>query len=140
MNPILSSKNEDKVTRKQTFISNAKLDYNLHKNLRLSISGGYSRFLTEATEFNNSKTYKGYQTLTNSKGVNGSVLNTNRTDWMNENMLTYKKDWKNGRHKLNAVAGFTMQAAASGASAIRACRSPTSRSASAASTTVCPTR
>lgn len=28
---------------------------------------------------------------------------------MNENMLTYKKDWKNGRHKLNAVAGFTMQ-------------------------------
>lgn len=109
MNPILSSKNEDKVTRKQTFISNAKLDYNLHKNLRLSISGGYSRFLTEATEFNNSKTYKGYQTLTNSKGVNGSVLNTNRTDWMNENMLTYKKDWKNGRHKLNAVAGFTMQ-------------------------------
>ena len=46
MNPILSSKNEDKVTRKQTFISNAKLDYNLHKNLRLSISGGYSRFLT----------------------------------------------------------------------------------------------
>ena len=46
------------------------------------------------------KTYKGYQTLTNSKGVNGSVLNTNRTDWMNENMLTYKKDWKNGRHKL----------------------------------------
>ena len=31
MNPILSSKNEDKVTRKQTFISNAKLDYNLHK-------------------------------------------------------------------------------------------------------------
>ena len=109
MNPILSSKNEDKVTRKQTFISNAKLDYNLHKNLRLSISGGYLRFLTEATEFNNSKTYKGYQTLTNSKGVNGSVLNTNRTDWMNENMLTYKKDWKNGRHKLNAVAGFTMQ-------------------------------
>ena len=109
MNPILSSKNEDKVTRKQTFISNAKLDYNLHKNLRLSISGGYSRFLTEATEFNNSKTYKGYQTLTNSKGVNGSVLNTNRTDWMNENMLTYKKDWKNGRHKLNAVAGFTLQ-------------------------------
>ena len=109
MNPILSSKNEDKVTRKKTFISNAKLDYNLHKNLRLSISGGYSRFLTEATEFNNSKTYKGYQTLTNSKGVNGSVLNTNRTDWMNENMLTYEKDWKNGRHKLNAVAGFTMQ-------------------------------
>ncbi|MEI3554649.1 MAG: hypothetical protein V8Q54_08510 [Alistipes senegalensis] len=36
MNPILSSKNEDKVTRKQTFISNAKLDDNLHKNLRLA--------------------------------------------------------------------------------------------------------
>lgn len=109
MNPILSSRNEDKVTRKQTFISNAKLDYNLHKNLRLSISGGYSRYTNLATEFNNSKTYKGYPMLTNTKGVNGSVMNSAKTDWMNENTLTYNKNWKNGRHKLNVVAGFTLQ-------------------------------
>lgn len=109
MNPILSSKNEDKVTRKQTFISNAKLDYKLHKNLKLSVSGGYSRYTTLATEFNNSQTYKGYPMLNNTKGVNGSVMNTARTDWMNENTLTYTKNWKNGRHKLNVVAGFTLQ-------------------------------
>lgn len=109
MNPILSSKNEDKVTRKQTFISNAKLEYKLHKNLKLSVSGGYSSYTTLATEFNNSRTYKGYPMLTNTKGVNGSVMNTSRTDWMNENTLTYTKNWKNNRHKLNAVAGFTMQ-------------------------------
>ncbi len=109
MNPILSSKNEDKVTRKQTFISNAKLEYKLHKNLKLSVSGGYSAFTTLATEFNNSQTYKGYPMLTNTKGVNGSVLNTSRADWMNENTLTYTKNWKNSRHKLNVVAGFTMQ-------------------------------
>lgn len=109
MNPILSSKNEDKVTRRQTFISNLKLDYKLHKNLRLSISGGYSRFSTLATEFNNSMTYKGYPMLTNTKGVNGSVMSTTRTDWMNENTLTYDRNWRNGRHKLNILAGFTLQ-------------------------------
>lgn len=109
MNPILSSKNEDKVTRKHTFISNAKLEYKLHKNLKLSVSGGYSRYATLATEFNNSRTYKGYPMLNNTKGVNGSVSNTARTDWMNENTLTYSKNWKNNRHKLNVVAGFTMQ-------------------------------
>lgn len=111
MNPIISSQNEDKVTRKQTFLSNAKLDYNLHKNLRLSISGGYTRYTYLSTEFNNSYTYKGYPTLTNTKGVNGSVTNRERSNWMNENTLTYTKNWKNGRHKLNAVAGFTLEGA-----------------------------
>ncbi|OUN76062.1 SusC/RagA family TonB-linked outer membrane protein [Alistipes sp. An54] len=109
MNPIISSQNEDKVTRKQTFLSNAKLDYNLHKNLRLSISGGYTRYTYLSTEFNNSYTYKGYPTLTNTKGVNGSVTNRERSNWMNENTLTYTKNWKNGRHKLNAVAGFMLE-------------------------------
>ena len=111
MNPIISSQNEDKVTRKQTFLSNAKIDYNLHKNLRLSVSGGYTRYTYLSTEFNNSYTYKGYPTLTNTKGVNGSVQNRERSNWMNENTLTYSKNWKNGRHKLNAVAGFTLEGA-----------------------------
>lgn len=112
MNPILSSRNEDKVTRKHTFLANAKLDYNLHKDLRLSVSGGYSRFLTTSTEFNNSSTYKGYPMLTNTKGVNGSVNNYMRTDWMNENTLTYDKDWRGGKHKLNVMAGFSLQGTA----------------------------
>ncbi len=94
MNPIISSQNEDKVTRKQNFPLNAKIDYNLHKNLRLSVSGGYTRYTYLSTEFNNSYTYKGYPTLTNTKGVNGSVLNRERSNWMNENTLTYTKNWK----------------------------------------------
>ena len=108
MNPILSSKNEDKVTKKNTLISNAKIDYNLGRGLRLTVSGGYSYYATRATEFNNSLTYKGYPTLTNVNGVNGSVSDNEKIDWMNENTLTYARDWNNGAHKFNAVAGFTI--------------------------------
>ena len=109
MNPIISTKNENKETRKQTFLSNVKIDYNLHKNLRLSVRGGYSRYTSLSTEFNNSLTFKGYPSLSNTKGVNGSMSNQDRSNWMNENTLTYTRNWRNGRHRLNAVAGFTLE-------------------------------
>lgn len=109
MNPVLSSKNEDKSTRKVTFISNAKFEWDIMKELKLTISGGYSRFLTLNTEFNNSKTYKGYPLLTNARGINASNSNVHKTAWMNENTLTYNKGWNRDRHKLNVVAGFTIE-------------------------------
>ena len=109
MNPVLSSKNEDKSTRKVTFISNAKFEWDVMKELKLTISGGYSRFLTLNTEFNNSKTYKGYPLLTNARGINASNSNVHKTAWMNENTLTYNKGWNRNRHKLNVVAGFTIE-------------------------------
>lgn len=109
MNPVLSSKNEDKSTRKVTFISNAKFEWDIMKELKLTISGGYSRFLTLNTEFNNSKTYKGYPLLTNARGINASNSNVHKTAWMNENTLTYNKGWNRNRHKLNVVAGFTIE-------------------------------
>lgn len=109
MNPVLSSKNEDKSTRKVTFISNAKFEWDVMKELKLTISGGYSRFLTLNTEFNNSKTYKGYPLLTNARGINASNSNVHKTAWMNENTLTYNKGWNRDRHKLNVVAGFTIE-------------------------------
>lgn len=109
MNPVLSSKNEDKSTRKVTFISNAKFEWDIMKELKFTISGGYSRFLTLNTEFNNSKTYKGYPLLTNARGINASNSNVHKTAWMNENTLTYNKGWNRDRHKLNVVAGFTIE-------------------------------
>lgn len=109
MNPVLSSRNEDKNTRKVTFISNAKFEWDITRNLKLAVSGGYSRFLTLNTEFNNSKTYKGYPTLTNTRGVNASNNNAHKTAWMNENTITYSRGWDRDRHKLNVVAGFTVE-------------------------------
>ena len=109
MNPIISSANEDKVTRKTTFVSNAKLEWNLWKGLKLTVSGGYSRYLTLSTQFNNSKTYSGYPTLTNTKGVNASNNNNHKVSWMNENTLSYAKSWNEDAHKLNAVVGFTLE-------------------------------
>ena len=109
MNPILSTKNDYKVRKKHNFMTNAKLDYTIIKGLKLTISGGYTDARNQATEFNNSSTYKGYPTLTNVKGVSGSYMNTETTSWMNENMLSYNKNWGNGRHKLDAVVAFTME-------------------------------
>ncbi len=109
MNPILSTKNDYKVRKKHNFSTNAKLEYNISKALKLTISGGYTDARNQATEFNNSSTYKGYPTLTNVKGVSGSYTNTETTSWMNENMLSYKKNWNNNRHKFDAVVAFTME-------------------------------
>ncbi len=108
MNPIISTSNEQKQVHKQTFLSNARLDYDLHKNLKLRISGGYTRYTQISTEFNNSLTYKGYPRLTNTKGINASSSYRDRSNWMNENTLTYTNSWNN-RHRLNAVVGFTME-------------------------------
>lgn len=109
MNPIMSVKNEFQETRRRTFLSNIRFDYTLRKGLKLIVRGGYTTKQTLTTQFNNSKTYAGYPTLTNVKGVHGSVSDRMSINWMNENTLNYDKNWKNGRHKLSAVVGFTVE-------------------------------
>ena len=108
MSPIVSAKNEHKVSTVTTFMSNAALYYDITKDLRLTVRGGYTDKATEAEEFNNSSTFKGYPTVNNSKGVNGSYRYTSVADWMNENTLTWKK--KMARyHTLDVMAGMTIQ-------------------------------
>lgn len=109
MNPILSVKNEHKESRRRTFMSNLRFDYTLLQGLKLTVRGGYTTKQTLATNFNNSLTYAGYPTLTNVKGVHGSVSDRMDITWMNENTLNYNKNWGNGRHKLDAVVGFTVE-------------------------------
>ncbi len=109
MNPLLSTQNEDKVQRRVTFITNAKLQWDIIKGLRLSVSGGYSRFLNLNTEFNNSMTYKGYPHSNNALGVNGLNTNWHRSSWVNENTLTWDKGWNKDKHKLSTVIGFTLE-------------------------------
>lgn len=108
MNPIVSSNNEHKVNTVTTFMSNAALYYDITKDLRLTVRGGYTDKETIAEEFNNSSTFKGYPTVNNSKGVNGSWRSTSVSDWMNENTLTWKT--KLGRHhSFNVMTGMTIQ-------------------------------
>ena len=109
MNPIISVKNEHKESRRRTFMSTLRFDYTLMKGLKLTMRGGYTTRQTLNTQFNNSKTYAGYPNINNVKGVHGSVSDRTDITWMNENTLNYNKNWGNGRHKLDAVLGFTVE-------------------------------
>lgn len=108
MNPILSTKNENKTKKTSTFMSTARVDYDITKNLRLTVRGGYTKKTLRSEEFNNSKTYQGYPTVNNNKGVNSSFGELVKSDWMNENILFYQKQI-NKSHKFDITAGFTIQ-------------------------------
>ena len=108
MNPYTTTLNEQRNTRRTTLMANAKLDIKLAKSLKLSVSGGYTNYHSRLTEFNNDQSVKGYIRPSNSKGVNASINDVTRQDWMNENVLTYKRNY-NDRHNFDAMVGFTMQ-------------------------------
>ena len=108
MNPIISNKNEDTWKKTATFLANVRLNYEIINDLRLTVRAGYGKKTTRTETFNNSKTYSGYPTVNNTKGVNGLFDERVKTDWMNENTLTYKKEFGKN-HRFDATAGFTMQ-------------------------------
>lgn len=108
MNPYISTINENRHAKRATMMANAKLDFKLAKALTLTIRGGYTNYNSLTTEFNNSESFKGYPRPSNSKGVNASVSDYTRNDWMNENLLTYKRKYSD-RHNFDAMIGFTMQ-------------------------------
>ncbi|MFT4202837.1 MAG: TonB-dependent receptor [Chitinophagaceae bacterium] len=108
MNPIVSTKNEIRQQTRVNLLANAGLAYTISKELSLNITGGYNNRLTKNEAFYNSKTYQGYASSVNTKGVNGSYQDVELTNWVNENTLNYKKRFdKNNQFDL--LGGFTMQ-------------------------------
>ncbi|MGC3978071.1 MAG: TonB-dependent receptor [Paludibacteraceae bacterium] len=108
MNPIVSSNNEVRQQTRDLLTTNATLDYSIFNNLKLTVRGGFNRREIENEEFNNSKTYRGFPSSNNSKGVNGSYQNAYRFNWVNENMITYIKNF-NRFHKFDITAAATME-------------------------------
>lgn len=92
MNPIVSSNNELRKESEDIITANGTLDYTILNNLKLKIRGGINKRATINEAFNNSKTYRGYPSANNTKGVNGSFSNRGKVNWVNENVLTYIKD------------------------------------------------
>ncbi|WP_211218022.1 SusC/RagA family TonB-linked outer membrane protein [Niabella aurantiaca] len=108
MNPIISTKNEIRQQTRNNLQANLGIDYDITKELTLKITGGYNYRTTKNEAFNNSKTYRGYPSAVNLKGVNGSYSNTELIDWVNENTLNYKKRI-NKDNQVDFTGGFTMQ-------------------------------
>lgn len=107
-NPAKSVQNEYRKTTVDYLAANGALNYDVTPSLRLRVTGGYTMVKQSAESFNGSETYTGYPASSSGQGVNGSIYWTDRTTWLNENTLTWKKDI-NKIHHFNILAGLTFQ-------------------------------
>jgi TonB-linked SusC/RagA family outer membrane protein len=107
-NPIISVKNEIRRTASNMLTANGYAEYGFNKYLKLRVTGGLTTRFGSTENFNNSKTVQGNMLINPSRGVNGSVYNNSATNLLNENTLSYNRTF-NKDHRLNAVAGYTMQ-------------------------------
>lgn len=106
MNPVVIAQNEYRLKNINNLIANAYAEYSILKNLKLRVTGGINKTMQRYDVFNNSKTRSGNPASV--YGVNGSISYYETTNWLNENTLTYDKRI-NSDHKINVVAGLTMQ-------------------------------
>ncbi|HTN19682.1 MAG TPA: TonB-dependent receptor [Pelobium sp.] len=108
VNPLISTQNEHIVSTTKSMMSNAYATYNFTKDLVLKVTGGINNRMVRDDGFFNSQTARGTSAIpTNTRGVNGSVLFTETSTWLNENTLRYKKELK--KHVFDLLGGVTLQ-------------------------------
>ena len=108
LNPIISAQNSLREVQSTSFMGNISLKYQITPDLRFQSNFGINDRTDDTKRFNGSKTYAGFKHKYNTNGLNGSYENDNRSEWVNENTITYKKKF-NRAHNLNVMAGFTLQ-------------------------------
>lgn len=111
INPLVSARETLRERRTNTFTANAYATYDFTKNLQLKMTGGLRGVMYRNDAFYNSKTVRGAPVSlrpNNINGVNGSIRNTQRFEWLNENILTYKKRI-NRANRVEAMVGMTHQ-------------------------------
>jgi TonB-linked SusC/RagA family outer membrane protein len=107
--PKVTAENDYTLLNSTNFSSNAYLEYDILKNLKLKITGALSNTLSESKRFYNSQTPQGSPRNNGlARQVNGSYNYSEPTLWSNENYLTYNATIKK-HHKLNIVAGLSYQ-------------------------------
>lgn len=106
INPIFAVNNEYNPLYSYNLRTNGFVEYLISNDLKLRITGGFSKITQRREIFNNSNSRLGNPN-TNNK-VNGSITNMETTNYLNENTLTYSKRFKGG-HNLKVLGGFTLQ-------------------------------
>jgi len=106
-NPLLTANNTFNPVVNNTLLANAYIEYNVLSNLRLRVTGGLTRTQTNTQRFNNSNTQSG-NPVSSINGVNGSINNSTRSNYLNENTLTYTPRLGKA-HTLSVLGGFTVQ-------------------------------
>ncbi len=104
-NPVFTRNNETRNKGTNALTANVFLDYSFTDNLKLKVTGGINSSMLQYDQFNNSQSRLGSPTSTQGNGgPNGSITNTNKNSYLNENTLTFNKNF-NKKHLVNIVVG-----------------------------------
>lgn len=108
-NPVINAQNILNDRFANTAIGNAYAQFTILKGLVLKVTGGVNNTRNESDMFNNSNTFRGNRnTSQGTNGPNGSLINSNNFNYVNENTLTYDRMFFK-EHHLNFLAGYTLQ-------------------------------
>ena len=101
-NPWIYANDMEKCTSTLRNVGNVNLNFNFTKDLSLKVTGGANINNMKRKQYYPSNVGAGrnYQ----GKGIQSDIM---RVVWLNDNILTYKK--KFGKHRINAMAGVSMQ-------------------------------
>ncbi len=102
-NPISTLNQTTNKTRNYKFLGTGYADFTMLQGLNLKIQFGADVDAGKEYSYVPSTTYEG-----SSVQGNASLGSVTKESWLNENTLTYTKDW-NDRHHLDALVGFTQQ-------------------------------
>lgn len=108
-NPVLSARNEYRHSITNQLSANLGVEWEIIKNFKLKVTGGYSANDRKREEFNGSQTKTGnsHPNNTASKGINAKLQINESRSYLNENTLTYSLSKK--KHSFNALLGVTFQ-------------------------------
>jgi len=105
-NPYINLINLHRLNTTKNLNTIAYLEYNILPDLKLRVTSGVNETRIERESFNNSNTQYGRPGSAN--GINGSINYSQRSNWLNENTLTWNKKFDK-KNLLNVVGGFTLQ-------------------------------
>lgn len=110
INPLVSNANEINNRANDNLVANAYVEIRPIKDLVIRSTVGYNFNNTYQEIFHNSMTRGGSPTTAQgiASGVNGSVINTSVKSFLNENTLSYNRNF-NSNNALNVVVGVTEQ-------------------------------
>lgn len=108
-NPLLTAQNELRENQGGNLNANGYFEYDILRNLKLRVAGGYNSGLREYDVFNGRFSRAGF---ISNFAVSGSKTMYQSFGWQNANTLTYNKRF-NKDHYLDAMVGFTAESGSS---------------------------
>lgn len=107
INPVINLTNIYRLNTTRNLTLNSYVEYQFLKSFKFRSTFGITENRVIRNSFNNSQTQFG-SNVGSANGVNGSVINLNSSNWLNENTMTWNKKI-NKKSKIDVLGGFTVQ-------------------------------